>query len=99
MPFIFKLAANLLLEFVCSHVYSQHEVVNEQKYSSIQIPTTKMHFNSHMELDLCFKVIDGSLILYASLTNEILGQRLSNYSRYAANLNRKSASFFFYSPL
>ena len=48
-----------------------------------------------MELDLCFKVIDGSFNLYASFTNEILGQRLSNYSRYAANLNRKSASFFF----
>ena len=27
--FIFKLAANLLMEFVRSHVYSQHEVVND----------------------------------------------------------------------
>ena len=31
MPFIFKLAANLLLEFVCSHVYSQHRAVNDCK--------------------------------------------------------------------
>ena len=31
MSFIFKLAANLLLEFVCSYVYSQHEVVNIAK--------------------------------------------------------------------
>ena len=31
IPFIFKLAAKLLLEFVCSHVYSQHEVVNDCK--------------------------------------------------------------------
>ena len=49
MPFIFKLAANLLLEFVCSHVYSEHEVVNDCK-STVQISTIKMHFNSHMEL-------------------------------------------------
>ena len=56
MPFIFKLAANLLLEFVCSYVYSQHDVVNIAKKaaSSIQISTIKMHFNSHMGLDLCF---------------------------------------------
>ena len=33
--FIFKLAANLLLEFVCSHVYSEHEVVNDCK-SAVQ---------------------------------------------------------------
>ena len=31
MPFIFKLAANVLLEFVCFHVYSQHEVVDDCK--------------------------------------------------------------------
>ena len=31
VPFIFKLATNLLLEFVSSHVYSQHEVVNDCK--------------------------------------------------------------------
>ena len=34
---------------------------------------------------------------YASFTNEIFGQLLSNYSRYAANLNMKAVSFF-YSP-
>ena len=55
-----------MLEFVCSHVYSQHEVVNianyssvpfHPKYSSIQISTIKMHFNSHMRLDLYFKLM------------------------------------------
>ena len=54
-------------------------------------------FNSHMELDLCFKLINGLLIRYASFTNEIFGKLLSNYSRYAANLNMK-AVIFFYSP-
>ena len=64
MPFIFKLTANLLLEFVCFHLHSQHEVVNDcKKYSSIQISTiNKMHFNFHMGLDSCFKLINGSLI-------------------------------------
>ena len=47
-----------------------------------------------MELDLCFKLINGSLILYASFTNEIFGQLLSSYSRYAANLNLKAVSSF-----
>ena len=28
-----------------------------------------MIFNSHMELDLCFKLVNGSLIWYASFTN------------------------------
>ena len=28
-----------------------------QKYSSIQIFTITMHFNSHMGLDLCFKLM------------------------------------------
>ena len=65
-----------------------------QKYSSIQISTIKMHFNSHMGLDLCFKLINGSLIWCASFTNEIFGELLSNYSRYAANLNMKAVSFF-----
>ena len=32
---------------------------------------------------------------YASFTNEIFGQLLSNYSRYAANLNMKAVSFFY----
>ena len=68
-----------------------------QKYSSIQTSTIKMHFNSQMELHLCFKLINDSLIWYASFTNEIFGQLLSNYSRYAANLNMKAVSFF-YSP-
>ena len=62
-PFIFKLAANLLLEFVCSHVYSQHEVVNDCKstvpFIFLQL---KLIFNSHMGLDLCFELINGSLI-------------------------------------
>ena len=31
---------------------------------------------------------------YASFANEIFGQLLSNYSRYAANLNTKAVSFF-----
>ena len=47
-----------------------------------------------MELDLCFKSINGLLIPYASFTNEIFGQLLSNYSRYTANLNMKAVSFF-----
>ena len=34
---------------------------------------------------------------YASFTNEIFGQLLSNYSRYATNLNMETVSFF-YSP-
>ena len=66
---IFKLAANLLLEFVCSHVYSQHEVVKYYKSTvPIHISTIKMHFNSHIELDLCFKWYNGSLIWYPSFT-------------------------------
>ena len=36
-----------------------------------------------MELDLCFKLINCSLIRYASFTNEI-----------SANLNMKAVSFF-----
>ena len=64
-----------------------------QKYSSIQNSTIKMHFNSHMGLDLCFKLINCSLI-YASFTNKIFGQLLSNYSRYAASFNMKAVSFF-----
>ena len=31
MSFILEFAANLLLEFVCSHVHSHHEVVNNLK--------------------------------------------------------------------
>ena len=95
MPFIFKLAANLLLEFGCSHVYSQHEVVNDCKstvpFKFLQL--MKMHFNSHMGLDLCFKLINGSPIWYASFTNEIFGQLLCSYNRYAGNLNMKAVSF------
>ena len=53
-----------------------------------------MHFNSHMGLDLCFKLINGSVIWYASFTNEVFEQLLSNYSRYAADLNIKAVSFF-----
>ena len=54
MPFIFKLAANLLLQFVCSHVYSQHEVViNDCNSTAIKISAIKTHFNSYMGLDLC----------------------------------------------
>ena len=57
-----------------------------QKYSSIQISTIKLHFNSHMELDLCLLMVHlfDNFILF---TNEIFGQLVSNYSRYAANLN------------
>ena len=47
-----------------------------------------------MELGLCFKLIKGLLIWYSSFTNEIFGQLLSNYSRYAANFNMKAVSFF-----
>ena len=54
-----------------------------------------MQINSHTGLDLCFKLINGSLIWYTSFTNEIFGQRLSNYSCYAANLNMKAVSFFY----
>ena len=51
---IFNLAANLLLEFVCSHVYSQHEVVNDCK-SAVPFKFLQLnYFNSHMEIDLCF---------------------------------------------
>ena len=46
-----------------------------------------------MELDLCFKLINGLLIRYASFTNETFGQLLSNYNRYAANLNMKVSVF------
>ena len=38
-----------------------------------------------------------SLIIMLRFTNEIFGQLLPNYSRYAANLNMKAVSFF-YSP-
>ena len=31
---------------------------------------------------------------YASFTNQIFGQLLSNYSRYADHLNMKAVSFF-----
>ena len=51
-----------------------------------------------MELDLCFNcfhLFDN----YASFTDEIFGQLLSNYSRYAANLNMKAVSFFFTHPV
>ena len=94
-PFIFKLATNLLLAFVCSHVYSQHEVVYDCKSTvPFKFLQLKLIFNSHMGLDLCFEWINGSLIWYASFTNEIFGQLLSNYSRYAANLNMKAVRFF-----
>ena len=53
-----------------------------------------MDFNSNMELDLCFKLINVSLIWYASFTNEIFGQLLWNFRRYAANFNMKAVSFF-----
>ena len=42
-------------------------------YSSIQISTIKMHFNFHTGLDLCFKLINGSLISYASFIMRYLG--------------------------
>ena len=85
MPLIFKLAANLLLEFVCAHEYSQHEVVNDCKSTvPFKFPQLK-----------CLLTPNGSLIWYASLTDEIFGQLLSNYSRYAANLNIKAVSFFY----
>ena len=32
---------------------------------------------------------------YASFTDEIFGQLLSNYSRYAADFNMKAVSFFY----
>ena len=38
----------------------------------------------------------GLFIWYATFTNEIFGQLLSNFSRYAANLNMKADSFFTY---
>ena len=52
-----------------------------------------------MELDLCFKLINGSLIWYTSFTNEIFGQFLSNCSRYAANFNMKAVTLFFTHPV
>ena len=84
---------NLLLEFIRSHVYSQHEVVNDCK-STVPFKFLQLIL---IRLDLCFELINGSLIWYASFTNEIFGQLLSNCSRYAANLNMKAVSFF-YSP-
>ena len=45
-----------------------------------------MDFNSNMELDYG--------IGYASFTNEIFGQLLWNFRRYAANFNMKAVSFF-----
>ena len=53
----------LLLEFVCSHVYSQHGVVNDCKSTvPFKFLQLKLFFNSHMGLDLCFELINGSLI-------------------------------------
>ena len=51
-----------------------------------------MHFNSHRELDLCFRLINGSLIWYALHIPEVFKEPLSNYSRYAANLNMNAIS-------
>ena len=51
-----------------------------------------------MELDLCFKLVNGFTYLIC-FTNEIFGQLLPNYSRYAANLNMKAVSFFFTHPV
>ena len=67
----------------CSHVYSQHEVVNDcmQKYSSIQI---------RFMFQLMVHLFDN----YALFTNAMFGQLLSSCSRYAANLNMKAVSFF-----
>ena len=48
-PFIFKLAANLLLEFVPMCTANMRWLMIE-KESFIQISTIKMHFNSHMGL-------------------------------------------------
>ena len=56
--------------------------------------TITMHFNSHRELDLCFRLINGSPIWYALYTPEIFRQLLLNYSRYAANLNMNAIRFF-----
>ena len=97
MPFIFKLAANLLLEFVCSHVCSQYGVVNDCKSTvPFKFLQLKLIFNSNMGLNLCFKLINGSLISYAKLRllMRYLGNILSNYSRYVANLNMKAVRFF-----
>ena len=59
-----ELIAGICL-FLCYHVYSQHEVVNDCKSTvPIQISTIKMDINFHMELDLCFKLINGSLICF-----------------------------------
>ena len=52
-----------------------------------------MHFNSHRELNLCFRLINGSFIWYALYTPEIFRQLLSNYSRYAAHLNMNAIRF------
>ena len=46
MPFILKFAASLLLEFVCSHVYSQLEVVNDFKSTvPFKLPQLKCILN------------------------------------------------------
>ena len=42
----------------------------------------------------CYRLINGSLIIYASFTNEIYEQLRSNCSHYAANLDIKAVSFF-----
>ena len=61
----------------------------------LMIAKVQFHFNSHMGLDLCFKLINGSLIWYASFINDVIfGQLLSLFSRYEANLNMKAVSFF-----
>ena len=48
-------------------------------YSFINSRTIRMHFNSHSELNFCFKVINDSLVRFAAYTYEIFRQLLSNY--------------------
>ena len=53
IPFMFNLAANLLLELV---VNCGKEEFHANFYSYIYSGTIRMHFNSHSKLDLCFSI-------------------------------------------
>ena len=54
-----------------------------------------MDFKSQTELQICVSINGYLFDNYASFTNEISEQLLSNYSRYAANLNMKAAASLF----
>ena len=61
--FHIQISRELIAGIVCSHVYSQHGVVNDCKSTvPFKFLQLKLFFNSHMGLDLCFELINGSLI-------------------------------------